>query len=66
LTDLPAPRRLFLAKLADVDRKLEDKQRCRVIEEPDSHWSSPVLLVRKKNDDLCFCLDYGKLNDVTK
>jgi hypothetical protein len=35
-----------------------------VIEESDRHWSSPVF-VRKKNGDR-FCVDYRKLNDVTR
>jgi hypothetical protein len=25
-----------------------------------------VVLVRKKNGDLCFCVEYGKLNDITE
>jgi hypothetical protein len=37
-----------------------------VIEESDGPWSSPVVLARKKNGDLHFCVDYSKLNDVTK
>jgi hypothetical protein len=37
-----------------------------VIEESEGPWSSPVVLVRKKNGDLRFCVDYRKLNDVTK
>jgi hypothetical protein len=45
---------------------LEDMQQCRVIEDPDSPRSSPVILVQKKNGDLLFCMDYRKLNDVMK
>jgi hypothetical protein len=45
---------------------LDDMQRRGVIEESDSPWSSPVLLDRKKNLDLLFCLYYRKPNDVTK
>jgi hypothetical protein len=59
-------RRLPLAKQAEATEMLEDMRRRRVIEESDSPWSSPVVLVWKKNGDLRFCVDYRKLNDVTK
>jgi hypothetical protein len=45
---------------------LNDMKEKGVIEESDGPWSSPVALVRKKNGDLRFCVDYSKLNDVTK
>jgi hypothetical protein len=60
------PRRLPLAKQAEVSEMLDDMQRRGVIEESDSPWSSPVVLVRKKNGELRFCVDYRKLRDVTK
>jgi hypothetical protein len=44
---------------------LRDMRQRGVIEESDSPWSSPVVLVRKKNGDFRFCVDYRKLNDVT-
>jgi hypothetical protein len=43
---------------------LDDVQCRGVIEESDSPWSFPVFLVRKKNGELCFCVDCRKLNDV--
>jgi hypothetical protein len=59
------PPRIPLAKQAEVKEMLEDMQRHGVIEESDSPWLSPVVLVRKKHGELRFCVDYRKL-DVTK
>jgi hypothetical protein len=59
------PRKLPSAKQVDVGEMLEDMHRRGVVEESDSPWSSPVILVRK-NGDLRFCVDYRKLNDVTR
>jgi hypothetical protein len=55
-------RRLPLAKQAEVSGMLDEMQRRGIIEESDSPWSSPVVLVRKKNGELRFCMDYRKLN----
>jgi hypothetical protein len=41
-------------------------QRRGVIEESEGPWWIPDVLVRKKEGKLRFCLDYRKLNYITK
>ena len=37
-----------------------------IIEKAIGPWSSPIVLVKKKNGSYHFCMDYRKLSDVTK
>ena len=46
----------------EVNRMLEHN----LIQPSESPWASPVVLVRKKNGKLRFCIDYRKLNSVTQ
>ena len=45
---------------------VEDMLTQGVVEESQSPWASPIVLVKKKDGDLRFCVDYRQLNRVTK
>ena len=46
--------------------QLKKMQEMGVIQPSNSPWASPIVLVCKKDGSLRFCIDYRKLNAVTK
>ena len=68
--DAPAkkqpPRRMPFAVRQEVAHQLKDMQEKGVIQPSSSPWASPIVLVRKKDGSLRFCIDYRGLNSVTK
>ncbi len=60
------PRRLPLAQHGDCEKEVQSMLQRGVIEKGQSPWSSPIVLVKKKDGSLRFCVDYRKLNTVTK
>ncbi|GFY30892.1 retrovirus-related Pol polyprotein from transposon 17.6 [Trichonephila clavipes] len=60
------PRRLPFAKQEEVGTLLREMQENDIIEPSSSPWASSIVLVRKKDGSTRFCVDYLKLNDVTK
>ena len=60
------PHRLGPEKEAEAERQVEALVGKGLIEPADGAWSSPVVLVRKKDSTWRFCVDYRKLNAVTQ
>ncbi|KRX13979.1 Transposon Ty3-G Gag-Pol polyprotein [Trichinella nelsoni] len=60
------PRRLPKAQREVMDRLIREMLHAGVIEPASGPWSSPVVLVRKKDGSPRFCVDYRRLNDVTR
>ena len=60
------PRRVPLGLREEVDEEINKLLDLNVIEPSDSPWSSPATLVRKKDQSLRFCVDFRKVNDVTR
>ena len=58
--------RMPLIVRQEVARQLKEMQRAGVIQPSSSPWSSPVVMVRKKEETHCFCVDYRHLSAVTK
>ncbi|GFW77956.1 retrovirus-related Pol polyprotein from transposon 17.6 [Trichonephila clavipes] len=60
------PRRLPFAKQEEVQKLIKDMKNNDDIEPSSSPWASPIVLVRKKDGSTRLCVDYRRLNDVTK
>lgn len=61
-----APCRMPFAVREEVARQLKVMQEAHVIQPSMSPWASPVVMVRKKDGSHRFCIDYRRLNAVTK
>ena len=46
----------------EIDKMLEED----VIEPSNSDWSNPAVIIKKPNGKYGFCLDFRKVNKITK
>ncbi|GBM06771.1 Retrovirus-related Pol polyprotein from transposon 297 [Araneus ventricosus] len=58
--------RLSLARKEEAEHLVKEMVDNGIIEESSGPWSSPVVLVKKKDGSTRFCVDYRKLNEITK
>ena len=59
-------RRMPLRVRQEVSKHLKEMQEQGVIQPSQSPWESPIVMVQKKDGSHRFCVDYRRLNAVTK
>ena len=60
------PYRVPLKMREDVDQNIESMLKANVITRSKSPWSFPLLVVQKKDGTSIMCVDFRKLNKITK
>ncbi|KAL9967719.1 hypothetical protein ACROYT_G026008 [Oculina patagonica] len=59
------PRRTSPSKHAEIERQEENLLQRGIVKKSNSPWSSPVVLVTKKDGSQRFCVDYREVNAAT-
>ena len=60
------PRHVSPARRQEVRQLLTEMLKNDIIQPSNSPWSSPIILVRKRDGSTRFCIDYRKVNSVTR
>ena len=60
------PYRTAISRRDIIKQMVGQMQEQGIVQPSSSPWASPIVLVPKKDGSLCFCVDYRKLNSITK
>ena len=60
-----APRRLPFNRRQEVKEMVDKMLQQQIIEPAHGPWSSPIVLVKKKDGSTRFCVDFRRLNSIT-
>ena len=59
------PRRLPFHQREEVCRLFDNMLSSRVVKPSQGPWSSPIVLVKKKDGSTRFCIDFWQVNELT-
>ena len=62
----PIARRIPFSLRAKVEKMVQEMLDTGIIEHFSSPWASPIVLVSKQDGSTRFCVDYCRLNAITK
>ncbi|UYV73003.1 hypothetical protein LAZ67_10001459 [Cordylochernes scorpioides] len=65
-SDMKCPYRVSPAERRVIQSEVEKMMEIKIIRPSSSPWASSIILVRKKDGSLRFCVDYRRLNKITK
>ncbi len=60
------PYKIPRAYQVQVEKEMQEMLEQGIIEPSQSEWTSPIVVVKKKDGDIRICIHYRKLNAVTK